>query len=80
MGRMQDLLISNQVEVLLAVLPRKEANYWRIDQFNVKMEELPLAFYNFTRRRIRELRSHTSPARASLTASSLQPLPVVDQV
>jgi hypothetical protein len=38
-GRMQDLLTSNQVEVLLTVLPRKGANYWRMDQLNMAMED-----------------------------------------
>jgi hypothetical protein len=80
MGRMQDLLTPNQVEVLQKILHRKEANYWRIDQLNMTMEELPLAFYNFSRRRIRELRSITSPARTSLMAPSCRLLPVVDRV
>jgi hypothetical protein len=43
-GRMQDLLTPNQIKVMLTVLPRKEANYWRMDQLNVSMEELPEAF------------------------------------
>jgi hypothetical protein len=46
LGRMQDLLTHNQVQVLLTVLPRKEADYWRMDQLNVAMKELPVAFYN----------------------------------
>jgi hypothetical protein len=29
---------------MLTVLPRKEANYWRMDQLNISMEELPEAF------------------------------------
>jgi hypothetical protein len=63
-GRMQDLLSPNQIEVLLTVLPRKEANYWRMAQVNVAMDELPIAFYSFTRRSMRELRSNTTSARA----------------
>jgi hypothetical protein len=49
-------LTPNKIEVPLTVLPRKEANYWRMDQINVSMEELPVAFYSFLRRRICELR------------------------
>jgi hypothetical protein len=43
-GKMKDLLTSNQIKVMLTVLPRKEANYWRTDQLNISMEELPEAF------------------------------------
>jgi hypothetical protein len=72
-SRMQDLLTPNQVEVLLTLLPRKEANYWRMDQLNVVMEELPVAFYNFVRRIIWELRSNTSPMRVTSAQTLWQP-------
>jgi hypothetical protein len=42
-GRMQDLMTPNQIKVMLTV-QRKEANYWRMDQLNVSIEELPEAF------------------------------------
>jgi hypothetical protein len=71
--RMQYLLTPNKVEILLTVLPRKEANYWRMDQLNIAIEELPLAFYNFTRGRILKLRVNASPARA-LSATPLSRL------
>jgi hypothetical protein len=71
-GRMQDLLSPNQIEVLLTVLPRKEANYWRMAQVNVAMDELPIAFYSFTRRSMRELRSNTTSARAVSGTSRTQ--------
>ncbi len=32
---------------MLTVLPRKEANYWRMDQLNISMEELPEAIKIF---------------------------------
>jgi hypothetical protein len=71
-GRMQDLLTPNQIEVLLTLLPRKEANYWRIDHLNVAMEELPIAFYSFVRRRICELRFNTTSMRVTFEASPFQ--------
>jgi hypothetical protein len=37
MGRMHDLM----------VLCKKEANYWRMDQLNMTLEELSMAFHNF---------------------------------
>jgi hypothetical protein len=73
LGRMQDLLTPNQVEMLLTVLPKKKAKYWRIDQLNVVLVEVPMAFHNFVRRRIQDLRSNISPARPWLTLPSSRP-------
>jgi hypothetical protein len=78
LGRMQDLLTPNQVEILLTVLPRKEGNYWRMDQLNIVMEELPLALYNFTRRLL-ELRLNTSPALALSTTPLSGPAAATDR-
>jgi|LakMenEpi03Aug12_release.lakeMendotaPanAssembly.Ray.scaffolds.fasta_scaffold1324919_1 hypothetical protein len=44
LDRIQDFSTPNQIEVLLTLLLRKEANYWRLDQLNVSMEDLPVAF------------------------------------
>jgi hypothetical protein len=71
-GRMQDFLSPNLIEVLLTVLPRKEANYSRMDQLNVAMDDLPIAFYSFTRRRLRELRSNTTSMRTVSETSQPQ--------
>jgi hypothetical protein len=35
---------SQSDKVMLSVLPRKEANYWRIDQLNISTEELHEVF------------------------------------
>jgi hypothetical protein len=59
-------------------LPRKEANYWRMDQLNIAMEELPLAFFNFTRR-ILELKLNATPARALSTTPLSRPAATTDQ-
>jgi hypothetical protein len=62
----------------LKVLLRKEANYWRMDQLNIAMEELPLAFFNFTRR-ILELKLNATPARALSTTPLSRPAATTDQ-
>jgi hypothetical protein len=69
LSRMRDLLTPNQIKVLLTVLPRKEANYWRMDQLNISMEDLPLAFYSFVKRSIHELRSNAASAKPASSAS-----------
>jgi hypothetical protein len=55
--RLQDLLTPNQVEALLAVLPKKEVNYWRLEQMDISAEDMPVAFYVFARRRAHTLLS-----------------------
>ncbi len=42
--RLQDFLTPNQVETLLAVLPKKEVNYWRLEQMDTAAEDMPVAF------------------------------------
>ncbi len=64
--RLQDFLSPNQIETLLTVLPRKEVNYWRVDQMDVSAEDMPVAFYIFARRRAQELCSNAAAARIIL--------------
>jgi hypothetical protein len=54
-GTMQDSPTPNQLDMMLSILSGKEANFWRIDQINVTLNKLPMAFVNFVQRRIREL-------------------------
>jgi hypothetical protein len=77
LSKMRDLLPPNQIEVLLNELQRKEANYWRMDQLNVSMEDLPLAFYSFVRRRIRKLRLNAASAKPA--SSACQPCPMTQR-
>ncbi len=61
--RLQDFLTPNQIETLLTVLPRKEVNYWRLEQMDVIAEDMPVAFSVFARRRAQELCSNAAAAR-----------------
>jgi hypothetical protein len=60
--RLQDFLTPNQVQTLLAVLPKKEVNYWRLEQMDVSAEDMLVAFYVFARRWAQELCSNAAAA------------------
>jgi hypothetical protein len=62
--RLQDFLTPNQVETLLAVLPKKKVNYWRLEQMGISAEDMPVAFYVFARRRAQELCSNAAQRRS----------------
>ncbi len=65
---MQDFLTPNPIETLLTVLPKKEVNYWRLEQMDVTAEDMPVAFYVFARRRAQELCSNAAAARIAQVA------------
>jgi hypothetical protein len=56
----KDLLTLNQVEILLMVMPKRVANYWRMVQLNATVDELPVAVHNFIHTKVRKLRSDVS--------------------
>ncbi len=66
--RLQDFLTSNQIETLLTVLPKKEVNYWRLEQMDATAEDMSVAFYVFARRRAQELCSNAAAARITQDA------------
>ncbi len=43
-GLLSQLLRMERMELLLMVMPKREANHWRMDQLNAAVDELPAAF------------------------------------
>jgi hypothetical protein len=70
--RLQDFLTPNQIETLLKVLPKKEVNYWRLEQMDVTAEDMPVAFYVFARRRAQELCSNAAAAKITQDTTPAQ--------
>jgi hypothetical protein len=66
--RLQDFLTPNRMEMLLEVLPKKEINYWRLEQLGVATEDMSVAFYVFARRRAQELCSNATAAKIAQDA------------
>jgi hypothetical protein len=66
--RLQDLLTPTQVEALLAILPKKEVNHWRVERTDISAKDMPVAFYVFARRRAQELCSNAAAAKITREA------------
>jgi hypothetical protein len=66
--RLQDFLMPNQVETLLAVLPKKEVKYWSLEQMDVSVEDMPVAFFVSARKWAQELCSNAAAAKITQEA------------